>query len=446
MAEAAPSLEQLAADMAAGKRSAEAALDACLARIAAEDHQWKAILSLAPDARDAARRADDSAGRGETFAPLHGIVLAIKDNIDLAGMATTSGCLALALATPRASAPVVERLQAAGAIIIGKTNLSEFSFEVRSRSSLGGDVICPLAPGSTAGGSSGGSAVAVARGYAMAAIGTDTGGSIRIPAACNGLVGLRPAHGVLSLAGVAPLAPSTDTIGPITRSVADAALLYRIMGGTIAQRGARPMRIGMLRQAFGADPAIIAACEQAARRLKEAGVAVIDPVEIAELEALLDGPHIVDAEFAAAFDAYLARNFIAGTAPANLAALLASGRFLPDHRDAITARLAYDRAATAVILDQHRRLTIVLTEALARLRLDALLYPTMRVIPRGLDNPKVGWAPELAARTGWPAMSIPVRGAARPIGVELLVPAGEEQLLFALGRIVESADITASSA
>jgi len=433
------SLEQLAAHMAAGAGSAEAALDACLARIADEEDRWNAILSLAPDARDVSRRADAAAARGETLGPLHGVVLAIKDNIDLVGTATTSGCRALASATPRANAAVVERLQAAGAVIIGKTNLSEFSFEVRSRSSLGGDVICPLAPGSTAGGSSGGSAVAVARGYAMAAIGTDTGGSIRIPAACNGLVGLRPAHGLLSLAGAAPLAPSTDTIGPIARTVADAALLYRVMGGTIAPQDARPARVGVVRQAFGIEPAVVAACEHAARRLMDAGIEVIDPIEIAEIEALLDGPHIVDAEFAAAFDAYLARNFISGTAPPDLAAVLASGRFLPDYRDAITARLAYDRRAAGAILEQHRRLTATLTEALARLNLDALLYPTMRVIPTGLGNPKVGWAPELAARTGWPAVSVPVRvkAAARPIGVELLVPAGDEQLLFALGRIVE---------
>lgn len=212
---------------------AQDALTRCLSLILQEDDRWHAMLAINPQAEAEAEAADHAAAQGQGLGPLHGVVLAIKDNIDVAGMATTSGCKALARAMVPGDAPVVARLRAAGAVVVGKTNLSEFSFEIRSRSSLGGDVRCPFAPDSTAGGSSGGSAVAVARGFAMAALGTDTGGSIRIPAACNGLVGLRPAHGMLSLEGVAPLAPSTDTIGPITRSVADARLLYEIMGGQI---------------------------------------------------------------------------------------------------------------------------------------------------------------------------------------------------------------------
>jgi Asp-tRNA(Asn)/Glu-tRNA(Gln) amidotransferase A subunit family amidase len=245
---------------------AQDALTRCLSLILQEDDRWHAMLAINPQAEAEAEAADHAAAQGQGLGPLHGVVLAIKDNIDVAGMATTSGCKALARAMAPGDAPVVARLRAAGAVVVGKTNLSEFSFEIRSRSSLGGDVRCPFAPDSTAGGSSGGSAVAVARGFAMAALGTDTGGSIRIPAACNGLVGLRPAHGMLSLEGVAPLAPSTDTIGPITRSVADARLLYEIMGGQIGGNAA-PRRVGVVRQAFGEDARILAACDQALERL-----------------------------------------------------------------------------------------------------------------------------------------------------------------------------------
>lgn len=230
------------------------------------------MLALNPHARMAARDADAAMRRRMPVGPLHGMVLAIKDNIDIAGMATSSGCLALEAAMPLANATVIDRLVDGGAVIVGKTNLSEFSFEVRSRSSLGGDVLSPFAPATTAGGSSGGSAVAVARGFASAAIGTDTGGSIRIPAACNGLVGLRPAHGMLPLDGVAPLAPSTDTIGPIARTVEDARGLYLAMGGKIpAGETGAPPRIGVLRAAFGTDPRVIAACERALRNWRTAG-------------------------------------------------------------------------------------------------------------------------------------------------------------------------------
>ena len=414
-------------------------LAACLARIEVEDNRWHAMLSLNPTAEAEATRSDLEASLHGKSGLLHGFILAVKDNIDIAGMATTSGCRALANAMPFDDAPVVQRLRKAGALVIGKTNLSEFSFEIRSRSSLGGDVLCPFAPHATAGGSSGGSAVAVACGFADGALGTDTGGSIRIPAACNGLVGFRPAHGALPMDGIAPLAPSTDTVGPIARNVSDALLLYRAMGGTahlpVSVAG---KRVGLLRQAFGEDAAIVRSVEAAANRLERHGVQVVDPVIIEELEPLLSGPHIVDLEFASAFNAYLARNFQAGTAPSSLTELMASGDYLLDYRATLEQRLAADPDAVHAVLDRHRLMAERMKEAMAEHRLDALLYPTMRVIPQDLDNPKGGWAAELAARSRWPAITVPVaeHGAPRPIGAELLAPAGQEGLLFALAPIL----------
>ncbi len=398
------------------------------------------MLALNAEARSEACAADLQVEQGRPLGPLHGIPIAVKDNIDVAGMATTSGCRALALAMPLRDADVVSRLRAAGAIILGKTNLSEFSFEIRSRSSLGGDVLCPAAPSATAGGSSGGSAVAVARGFALAALGTDTGGSIRIPAACNGLVGFRPAHGVLSLAGIAPLAPSTDTVGAITRCVADTRLLYHVMGDEPASQPApvQGLRLGVLRQAFGEDQVVIAAAERALAALQRAGVHLVDPLILPGLELLLDGPHIVDAEFAAAFDHYLATNFAPGTAPASLAELVASDQFLPAYAPSLRERMNAP-PATAAILARHADLKQVLVSAMQAQELDALIFPTMRVIPESLDNPKGGWAPELAARTGWPALSVPapVPAGMRPVGVEILVPNGQEETLFALAEAIE---------
>lgn len=158
------------------------------------DRSLGAVRGVLDGALERAREADRRAPKARSGA-LHGVPIALKDNIDVAGSPTTSGCRALAQAIPRTDAAVVGRLRSAGAVLLAKTNLSEFSFEIRSRSSLGGDVRNPFAPEVTAGGSSGGAAVAVSAGFALAAVGTDTGGSIRTPAAYNGLVGFRPTHG-----------------------------------------------------------------------------------------------------------------------------------------------------------------------------------------------------------------------------------------------------------
>jgi Asp-tRNA(Asn)/Glu-tRNA(Gln) amidotransferase A subunit family amidase len=408
--------------------------DRCLAQIAADDHQWHAM-----------RATDVDAGvePGVTGGALYGVPIVVKDNIDVFGMPTTSGCLALARAMPLRDAAVVARLRAAGAVLLGKTNMSELSFEIRSRSSLGGDVLCPFDPATTAGGSSGGAAVAVARGYAMAALGSDTGGSIRIPAAINGLVGFRPAHGALPMTGLAPLAPSTDTVGPITRCVADALHVFLALGGRVSPLAGPDsgIRVGVVRQAFGDDPRVLAAMDVACERLRHSGAVVVDRFAIADIEAHLHGTHIVDVEFGAAFDAYLARNFMAGTAPASLTELIASGAFLPEYEALLRQRLATDPMDAAAVLARHAALRTALQQAMTDARVECLIYPTLRVVPDSLDNPKGGWAAELAARTGWPAISVPVIAAAgaRPIGAEVLMPAGDEARLFALAAVLETA-------
>ena len=423
----------LAQDLVANG-GAVALRDQCLARIAQDDHQWHAMRATDPDA---------GVQPGVTGGALYGVPIVVKDNIDVAGMPTTSGCQALAGAMPLRDAAVVARLRAAGAVLLGKTNLSEFSFEIRSRSSLGGDVLCPFDPATTSGGSSGGAAVAVARGYAVAALGSDTGGSIRIPAAINGLVGFRPAHGALPMAGVAPLAPSTDTVGPITRCVADALCVFQALGGQVTPFAGSlsGIRIGVVRQAFGDDPRVLAAMEVACDRLRLSGAVVVDDFAIADIAGHLKGAHIVDVEFGAAFDVYVARNFVAGTAPGSLAELIDTGAFLPEYDAVLRQRLAADPGDAQAVLARHAALRTALQQAMADARVDCLIYPTLRVVPDSLDNPKGGWAAELAARTGWPAISVPVVAAAgaRPIGAELLMPAGDEARLFALAAVLETA-------
>jgi Asp-tRNA(Asn)/Glu-tRNA(Gln) amidotransferase A subunit family amidase len=437
-------IAELAPRLATGEITAEALLGSCLAAIAADGRTGAglgAIARLSPDAVAEARALDVERAKTGPRGPLHGIAVVLKDNIDLAGSPTTSGCLAMAAAIPAADAVVTRRLKRAGAVIIAQTHLSEFSFEIRSRSSLGGDVLNPFDRRVTAGGSSGGAAACVAAGFAVAGVGTDTGGSIRIPAAFNGLVGLRPTHGRVDLGGVAPLAPTTDTVGPLARCVADAARLIAVMTGaryrpaSADADGLRGARIGVARDAFGGDDAIVAAMEQALAMMSDAGAILVDPLEPLHPLIPAGGDHIVDLEFRPAFDAYLAANFPGGGAPASLADIHASGLYLPEYRAVLLRRMAapaLDSDTYRTVLAAHARLRTGLDELFRRESLDAIAYPTSATIPTSLDNPASGWAAELAACSGRPAITLPVGQAPGgvPIGIELLGhPYGENRLL-----------------
>jgi aspartyl-tRNA(Asn)/glutamyl-tRNA(Gln) amidotransferase subunit A len=183
------------------------------------------------EAVEDAQRADAEIASGRWRGPLHGIPVAVKDLIDVAGTPTTAAS-AVPCTAARADAPVVKRLRDAGAILIGKTNLHEFAYGTTSEESAFGPVRNPWDLTRSAGGSSGGSAAALAAGMCFGAIGTDTGGSIRIPSAACGTVGLKPAYGELPLSGIVPLSGSFDHVGPMARSVADAALMFDAMRGT----------------------------------------------------------------------------------------------------------------------------------------------------------------------------------------------------------------------
>ena len=167
----------------------------------------------------------------EVEEPPPGISLAVKDLFDTAGLRTTYGSVIFADHVPTQTAEAVRRLEAAGYAIVGKTNLHEFAYGVTSQNPHYGTVPNPCAPGRVAGGSSGGSAAALAAGLADAALGTDSGGSIRIPAACCGVVGFKPTYGVVPTQGVFPLAPSFDHAGPMARSVADCEAMMRVLAG-----------------------------------------------------------------------------------------------------------------------------------------------------------------------------------------------------------------------
>jgi len=204
----------------------------CLARIEKRDSALNAFITvMSESALEEARAADVALARGEWRGPLHGIPVALKDLIDTAGVSTTAASALYKERVSGADAEVVRRLREAGAIILGKNNLHEFAYGGSSLVSHFGEVRNPRDETRIAGGSSGGSAAAVVAGMALAAIGTDTAGSIREPAALCGCVGLKPTYGRVSARGVIPLSASLDHVGPLTASVADAAVVLQAIAG-----------------------------------------------------------------------------------------------------------------------------------------------------------------------------------------------------------------------
>ena len=269
----------------------------CLERIEAHRDGNAFIAVCGEEAIQAAEQVESDIKALAYRGPLHGIPIAVKDLIDVAGLPTTS---ASALPAPVAAhdAPVVRRLRDAGAIIIGKTNLHEFAFGTTSEESAFGPVRHPRDRSRCAGGSSGGSAAALALGMCYGALGTDTGGSIRIPAAACGIVGLKPTLGELPCQGVVPLSATLDHVGPMARSVSDVGLLFQAMKGS-AVRGVAPaggrltfgVADGYFRKRLDAD--VRAALDRATRALRASGHSVYD-VEVQHAEWTADAYlHIV---------------------------------------------------------------------------------------------------------------------------------------------------------
>jgi aspartyl-tRNA(Asn)/glutamyl-tRNA(Gln) amidotransferase subunit A len=195
------------------------------------------ITVMADDALAAARQADHDIAAGRYQGPLHGIPISLKDLIDVAGVPTTAASKLREGRVAKRDAPVVQHLRLAGAVFVGKTNLHEFAFGTTNEDSGWGPARHPVDATRSPGGSSGGSAIAVRTGMSIASVGTDTGGSIRIPAAACGIVGLKPGWGEISAAGVVPLSRQLDHVGPLARSVDDAALLYNVLRGAGTPHG-----------------------------------------------------------------------------------------------------------------------------------------------------------------------------------------------------------------
>ena len=270
----------IAAGVNGGEFSAVEIVEATLARIEAgrDGHAYITVC------REAALKR---AGEGPT-GPLAGVPLAVKDIFDTAGVRTTYGSSIFADHVPRRTAPAVTRLEAAGAIVVGKTNMHEFAWGTTSQNPHWGTVANPARPGRVAGGSSGGTAAAVADHQATIGLGTDTGGSVRIPAACCGVVGFKPAYGAISTSGVFPLAPSFDTVGGMARTVAEAALVDAVLTGRPAPRpNLAGVRVGVL-AATGIEDVLV----RLGAHVEKAELPALDPDLMAAFSAECAITHI----------------------------------------------------------------------------------------------------------------------------------------------------------
>ncbi|MCW5770586.1 MAG: amidase [Rhodospirillaceae bacterium] len=362
--------------LAAGQMTARALVEQVLAR--AEDPSGEGARAYtniySARARTAADAADRLADAGGTPAPLAGIPISIKDLFDVAGETTLAGSVALKGAAPAAAdAAIVRRLRAAGAVIVGKTNMTEFAF---SGLGLNPHYGTPASPWDRAsrripGGSSSGAGVSVADGMALAAIGTDTGGSVRIPAAFNGVVGFKPTARRVPTAGAFPLSTTLDSIGPLAPSVACCALIDAVMSGAepapLPQRPAKGLRIAAPQRYLldGADATVAAAFGAALSRLSAAG-AQIDEIPLAELEEI---PRIMQKGAVVTVEAFAIHR-----------ALLAAKEAAYDARVATRIKLGGNVSAADYYDMLQRRAELIARVSRITANYDAVVCPTVPIV------------------------------------------------------------------
>jgi amidase len=483
--ESAPSLDvvELSASdardrLAAGTLTSRALTQAYLDRIAAIDDDGPrlgAVIELNARALEEADALDRERKEGKRRGALHGIPVLIKDNIDVAGMVNSAGSLALADHRPASDAFLVRQLRAAGAVILGKTNLSEWANLRSTRStsgwsSRGGQTKNPYVLDRNPCGSSSGTGTAIAASLAAIGVGTETDGSIMCPASVNGLVGVKPTVGLVSRSGIIPISISQDTAGPMARTVADAALLLNGLVGidegdpaAAAAKGRVPSdytaflksdslkgkRFGLLRQAMGYHPDVDAATEKAVAAMRTAGAEIVD-VKIDTYEDWNDPElEVLLYEFKDGLNRYLERS---GAPHASLGAVIAwnkanAGRVMPFFGQELFERAeakgpltdpAYLKAR-----DTARRLAgrDGLLAALERGKLDAVVAPTVSPAwPTDyvLGDHFVGAGYGMAAVAGTPSLTLPI-GASRglPLGLTFMGRASSEGDLIGYGFALE---------
>ena len=464
----------IAKDIASGKTSAVDVLEQHLSRIAEREGEINAFnLVTTEQARATAQQVDADIKAGKPVGALAGVPVALKDNMCTRGIETTCSSKILEGWKPPYDATVVTRLQQAGAVMVGKTNLDEFAMGSSTENSAFGPTKNPLDTSRVPGGSSGGSAAAVAAGFAAASLGSDTGGSIRQPASLCGLVGVKPTYGLVSRQGIVAFASSLDQVGPFTHTVADAALMMEVIGGhdpldstslpqpmpsltSVLGQGVQGLRIGRLADMpDGCEPEVLAQMDAAYGALHAAGATIVDvslpslsycltayylvaPAEASSNLARYDGVRygmrvetgdlhsMYGATRAAGFGAEVKRRIMLGTYA------LSAGYFDAYYGKALKVRrlIANDFAA-------------------AYEKCDVILTPTSPTVafPLGdkTSDPLTMYLCDIFTiptnLAGHAAMSVPFGTGAHnlPVGVQVLAPALGEQTMFRVAAELERA-------
>ena len=440
--------------------TAESYTEALLARADARVGLNAFITLDHEQARAAARDADIKRAAGSDLGELHGVPLVLKDNIDTAALPTTGGTPALKDHRPTRNAPIAQALIDAGAIVLGKTNMHELAYGITNNNEAFGAARNPYATDMIPGGSSGGTAVAVAARLAPGGLGTDTGGSVRIPAALCGIVGFRPSTGRYSQAGIVPISSTRDTAGPMVRSVADAALMDGVLTGgptTIEPTALKGLRLGVARAPYfeNLDAALEKVVENELDRLTALGVVLVE----------FDEPAIVELDQAAGFPIALYETVITLTAYLKESGLgiglrqVCEATASPDVNGILMSLFgdnAVPQEAYRLAVDEHRpALQAVIAACCNRLEIAALILPTtpLPARPIGQDETveingeQIPTFPAYirnsgpASVAGLPGLSLPIGLTADglPVGIELDGQAGKDLELLAIGLGYEAA-------
>jgi Asp-tRNA(Asn)/Glu-tRNA(Gln) amidotransferase A subunit family amidase len=465
------SIEDLQKAMQDKQVTSRQLVDLYLARIEAYDQRGpalNAIVAINPEARAAADALDAERATKGARGPLHGVPVLVKDNYETIEMPTTAGSIALATFHPKRDAFLVRKLRDAGAVILGKTTMHELAAGITTVGSSFGQTKNPYDLDRTPGGSSGGTGAAVAANFAAAGMGSDTCGSIRIPAANSNLVGLRGTQGLSSRAGIVPLSSTQDIGGPIARSIADLAIMLdatigpdpadpqttrraepeeqfgprRTLRQSLASDALKGARIGVVRTLFGSaaeDQEVTTIVNRTLEAMKKAGAHVTDVI-IPGLDDLLRDSSMIASDFKFDLMEYLAKS---DNPPVHsLTEILDRGLYHTALESTFRARNApetRETEATRRARIKQAALRQVTDAVLDEQRLDALVYPVLRRRPARIGEAQGGTNCQLSAHSGLPALSVPggFTTDGVPIGLELLGPAFSESRLLTLGYSME---------
>jgi aspartyl-tRNA(Asn)/glutamyl-tRNA(Gln) amidotransferase subunit A len=474
MSEQFASLVDIAADIASGRVSAVDVLEQHLARIDQREGEVHAFNLVTRDqALASAKAVDDKVKRGEKLGRLAGVPIALKDNMCTRGVETTCSSKMLAGWKPPYNATVIDRLAAQDAVFVGKTNLDEFAMGSSTENSAFGPTRNPLDVTRVPGGSSGGSAAAVAAGFAAASLGSDTGGSIRQPAALCGLVGVKPTYGLVSRYGLVAFASSLDQIGPFTHTVADAALLTEVIAGhdpmdstsipkpapdlmSAIGKDVKGLRIGRVADLpAGADPDVLARLDAAFDVLSRAGATIVD-VTLPSLSYALTAYYLIaPAEASSNLARYDGVRYGLRVPAGDVNSMYAETREA-GFGDEVKRRIMLGTyALSAGYYDAYygkalkvRRLIADEFDA-AYAKADVILTPTAPTVafPFGAktDDPLAMYLCDIFTiptnLAGHPAMNVPfgTGEANMPIGVQVLAPTLGEEMMFRVAAELERA-------